>query len=142
VIKNFMCSILFLLLSNNVYAGDEITVSHAWVREAPPTAHVSAGYLTIENNSDKPIVLTGITAENFSRAEIHDMRMEQGKMIMQQLETIVIDPHTRLELQPGGKHLMLMQPKKSLKAGEKTSVVLVFKGEKRIPVSMEVRQLR
>ncbi len=60
-------------------------------------------------------------------------------MKMRAVPSLELRPGARLELKPGGYHLMLLDLKHALKAGEKFPMVLTFErgGTVTIPVQVE-----
>ncbi len=56
---------LVLFSLNHASAGENITIQNAWLREAPPTIKKMAGYLEIENSSDKTLTLISAESSDF-----------------------------------------------------------------------------
>lgn len=79
-------------------------------------ARMSAGYLTIHNNSRETIALTAVTSPQYGRIEIHETIIENDIARMRPLEGLTIPAGQSVTLEPGGKHLMLMQPQDSFQA--------------------------
>lgn len=104
-----------------------LTISGAWVRVNPPGAPSAAGYLTIRNNG--PLVdrlLGGSTAEA-AGVEVHLMSMTDGIMRMRPVVGgLAIGPGQTVKLASGGYHLMLVQPRRVFKAGERLIITLRF----------------
>ena len=115
-----------------------LKISSAFAPEAPPVAPVMAGYLTLGNPGSKPITITASHSKAFRKVEIHRMKMENGMMHMERQPTLEIPAHSKVRLEPGGYHLMLIGPKKHLQAGDKIAVVLEFKSGKRQSISLPV----
>ena len=107
-----------LLLSYSLLAGPAIEVQQAWIREAPPTSRVLAGYMTIINTGDSPAEITGISSPDFARAELHHTRVEDGVASMAPVDSIPVPAGGRVLLEPGGMHLMLFDPGRLLKLGD------------------------
>jgi len=82
------------------------------VRITAPVAGMimSAGYMTLRNNTDQPIAITRVASPQFGSIEIHETRIEAQVSRMVALEELVIPARSTVSLEPGGKHLMLMQP--------------------------------
>jgi hypothetical protein len=98
-----------------------------WIREAPPTAGVLAGYGRIAYTGTTPIVLTGARSAAFDKVELHEMRMDQGVMRMRALQRIEV-AKGGFEFAPGGTHLMLIGPHKKLHAGDTVEIVFDIDG--------------
>jgi len=116
----------------------DVTVSGAWSRATPPGAEVGVAYMnvTVHGGPDR---LLGAESALAERAEIHEMRTDQGAMQMRTVGPIELTPAQELVLEPGGLHVMLIGLRESLVAGEHHTVTLVFEHAGRVPVDVEVR---
>lgn len=132
---------LFLLISFSTVQADEILdIDDAWVAEAPPVAPVMGGYMKIENETDKLISITSVSCPDFEKVEIHEMSMSGGMMKMRQIEKLDVPANSKVELQPGGYHLMLIKPKQPFKKGDSLIVTLHTADGQSQMVKMEVRE--
>jgi len=105
---------------------DVVAIMNAWVREAHPKATVNAGYLALVNTRTEAVTVVAVESPQFERVEIHEMAMTDGLMSMQELEVIDVPAESTVQLEPGGKHLMLIEPKKPLAAGQSVDFMLRF----------------
>jgi copper(I)-binding protein len=117
------------LLSVAVSASESgaVLLEDAWVRALralPPTQKVTAAYLTVSNPGDRPVTITGGSAELAGAVEIHTTREIEGYMRMEQLPHLHLPPGGSLRLAPGGTHLMLLQLERMPVAGETALVCL------------------
>ena len=112
----------FMLFASVLHAGEILDINDAWVAEAPPVAPVMGGYMKIENGTAKPISITRASCPDFETVEIHEMSMSGGMMKMQQIEQLVVPANGKVELKPGGYHLMLMMPVGPLAGGARVTV--------------------
>ncbi|TPV92601.1 MAG: copper chaperone PCu(A)C [Myxococcales bacterium FL481] len=96
----------------------------AWVREAPPKANVSAGYLTLVNHGEREARVVGAQSPLFEHVEFHEMVQTDGGMGMRPLDELVVPASGELRLETGGKHLMLIGPQQALAHGKKVPVRL------------------
>ncbi|HEY3327288.1 MAG TPA: copper chaperone PCu(A)C [Novimethylophilus sp.] len=126
MMNRLICTLALLLLCRSVYA--EVAVSDAWARATAPGQEVGAAYLSLK--SDKPAKLVAIKSAVADSVEIHEMSMKNGVMKMRMLETLDLPAGKLVKLEPGGFHLMLVDLKKPLKAGENIEIVLTFKDGK------------
>lgn len=100
----------------------ELSVSSAWIRTAPPSSGVSAGYMTVNNGLAAATSLVGATSARFAAVEFHQMTMKDGQMRMRPLSDIAVMAMSRETLEPGGKHLMLFDPLSPPLKGERILV--------------------
>lgn len=117
-----------------------IAVKGAWVREAPPVSPVLAGYMVIENHTGNTQELTSVTSSSFQKIEIHKTIYKDGVASMEGQNNLPIAPESKVELKPGGTHLMLINPVKPLKAGDTVSFVLKFASGSKSIVSAPVKK--
>jgi len=101
-----------------------LRVDDPWVREAPPKAEVMAAYMTLVNDSEAPIVLTGVASPSFRSAEFHRMSFEGEQMRMERLDELTVPAGGQFALEPGGPHIMLFTPDQRQRAGDKLSIRL------------------
>ena len=111
-----------LLLSACRADATGVRVENAWIPEAPPGAGVMAGYLTLRNDSDKPLRCDGVSGADFGAAEIHRSLIEDGQSRMLRDQVIDLAPGTQAVLERGGLHLMLFRPQRALRAGDQTEL--------------------
>lgn len=109
------------------YAGNDkpVTVEDAWVRATAPGQKVGAAYMTL--TYDENITLIAADTDLAGSVEIHSMEMKNNVMKMRMLEALPIAAGKPTKLAPSGNHLMLLDLKKPLKAGEKAELTLCFK---------------
>lgn len=116
-----------------------LKVESPWIRAAPPNATALAGYAKFINTADKPIRIVNIESAVFSRAEAHETRVEEGMSTMRPLKDLEIPARGAVEFMPGGKHLMLTQPKRSLNRGDEVTIILKDSGGCAIEAKFVVR---
>jgi copper(I)-binding protein len=87
--------------------GHAVAVRDAWVRVSTARRTSSSGYCRIENRTDTPVVLGGISAAGVGDAQVHSMTDQDGQMSMRPVAKLTIPPHATVDLAPGGMHIML-----------------------------------
>lgn len=95
---------------------------------ASPTAmSMGAVFLTIANDGDEADRLVSVKTDAAMTAEIHEVADEGGVMKMRPLtDGLEIPPGERIELMPGGYHIMLIGLTGDLMPGEQFELVLTF----------------
>ncbi len=121
-------------------ADSAIVIRDAWIREAPPHATVLAGYMILENQSDKSQSLISVSATAFGRVMIHRTEQKDGMAHMVHQKQVTIPAKGKIIFAPGGYHMMLMEPKRSLQAGDQATVDLNFADQSKLSVIFEVRK--
>ncbi|MDF2446397.1 MAG: hypothetical protein K0S46_1633 [Moraxellaceae bacterium] len=132
-----------LLLAVPVVHADKpanVLVEAAWISEAPPTARNNAAYVRLKNGARQD-TLIGVSTPVAAVAELHELRQEGGVTRMQQLKAVELAPGQELEFAPGGRHIMLIDMRRPLKAGERVPLTLKFRRAGTVTVQAEVRPL-
>ena len=128
------------MLALSFSAQAELMVHDAWVREAPPTAKMLAGYMTLHNNGDQVIDVVAVDSPAFAAVEMHRSEVRDGVARMVQQEKLSVPADGSLELAPGGYHLMLMQPSAPLRAGDQVELRMQLSDGTVVSVAAPVRK--
>ncbi len=134
-----MLAAILLALVTPVYAGD-ITVEDPWIREAPPTMSMLGGFMKLHNKGDRDRNIVSAEGADYGWIELHRTMMQEGMARMVPQEQITIPAGGMVELKPGDYHLMLMQPKRQLKAGDVSKVTVKFADGETMEIELTVRQ--
>lgn len=123
--------------------GQSVEVKDPWIRSTVPGQKVGGAYMEI--TSKVPARLVAAASPVAGSAEIHQMKMEGGVMKMSGMDGLELQPGRAVKLAPGGYHVMLMELKHPLKAGDHVPLRLTFEfaGKKRetVDLSAEVRDV-
>ena len=103
-------------------AADAVSVGKPWVRATVPGQSVAGAYLDITAKADA--VLVGVASPVAARAELHTMTMDGGVMKMRPLDKLDLPAGKTVNLKPGGHHVMLIDIRRELKAGERVPLTL------------------
>jgi len=109
--------LLALALANPAGAAGKLKVEGGWIRTPPPDAVALAGYAVLRNSGDAPVIVHGASSPDFGAVSIHETTEADGVQRMQGLDTVEIAPSASVVFAPGGKHLMLTRPSRSLSSG-------------------------
>lgn len=104
---------------------NKITVSDAWVRPAGKGTN-SAVYLTINNRTASADTLISVKTGAANMASVHKTTRKNGMTGMHHTKSIVIEAHSKLVLEPGGYHIMLMGLNQKLQKGDTLKLSLTF----------------
>ena len=136
-----ICASVLSLAVFNVYA--EVIVKDAWVRATVPQQMATGAFFQIQSSTDARVV--GVQSSAAGVAEIHEMKMENNLMKMRALEHLDLAAGKLVELKPGGYHLMLMDLKQQIKAGDIVPLTLVVEGKDKkrdiINIKLKARSL-
>ncbi|HYQ92489.1 MAG TPA: copper chaperone PCu(A)C, partial [Candidatus Competibacteraceae bacterium] len=115
-----------------------VQIEQPWARETPPTVTNGAAYMTLLNRGDQPDRLLGVSGEVAKTIELHTHLMEGGQMKMRPVAAIEVKPGEPTVLKPGGLHIMLIDLKQPLVAGQHFPLTLNFEKAGKIPVEVTV----
>ena len=133
-------SALLVLLATIASAAGTLEAQDAWVREAPPTATVLGAYLQLHNHTDRTLTLVHASSPDFKSVEIHRSSMSNGVARMTPVPRLVLKAQGVLSFEPGGLHLMLIEPHRELHAGDKVSITLHFTDHSEFEFSAPVQK--
>lgn len=123
---NIRIGLLLLCLPLSVHARDCVPqVKDGWIRLLPGGMPMQAGFGRIDNPCSMPVTIVSASSPAYGSVELHETKRVDGVNRMREVPELRIAPDGAAVLQPGGLHLMLMQPKATLKAGSR--VVIAFK---------------
>lgn len=103
-------------------ASAQVEVKDAWARPAVPGQSGTGAFMTI--TAPQGAKLVGASSAVAGVTEIHEMAMEGNVMKMRAIAALDLPAGRPVELKPGGYHVMLMDLKQPLKAGEKVKIEL------------------
>jgi periplasmic copper chaperone A len=99
-----------------------------------------AAYLTIVNNGNSADRLDKVESTIAGSTELHQSVMKDNVMSMVPVDGIDVPAKGRVDLKPGGYHIMLVGIKQDLKLGDKIHLTLVFEKAGKIEVDADVKQ--
>lgn len=99
-------------------------ITDARVPATPPGATVAAGYLTLTNSADEPLILRGASSTSVPTVELHRTQISNDVASMKKQRDVTIPPGKTLAFDHGGYHLMLMGLEKPLSVGEVIDLTL------------------
>ena len=106
-----------------------VVVQDAWVRatEGAEDPSMTGAFMVLDNEGDDDVDLVGASSPVAGKAELHEMAMVDGDMVMRQVEGgITITAGRGKVLEPGGYHVMLMGLTDPLEAGDEVDLTLEF----------------
>lgn len=112
------------MLTYQAAGADPVIVSKAWVRPTVPGQTVAGAYLDITAKQSARLV--AVSSPISPDVQIHWMQMDGDVMRMREVSAIDLPKNTTVSLKPGGYHLMLMQLKKPIQAGDTVPLTLVI----------------
>jgi periplasmic copper chaperone A len=118
-------------------SAQEVAVSHAWVRATVPGQRATGAFMELTSSSGA--VLLAAASPVAEVVELHEMLMEGSTMRMRALARLELPAGRKVELRPGGYHVMLMDLRRTLKPGETVPITLTLEGTGARRTSIEVK---
>lgn len=139
-VKRLSLVAILATLATPAFAAD-VTVSDAWFR-ALPAGLPAGGYLTLHNNADEDIALTGASSPACGMVMLHRSMDMGGMEQMQMVDSVRVPAHGEVAFKPGGYHLMCMQPTEEMKPGATVAVTLSFADGTKTDASFTVKDAK
>jgi hypothetical protein len=115
-----------------------VEIKDAWIRGTVGGQKATGSFMSLTSRAPARLVAAASPAAGV--VEIHNMKMDGGVMRMFAVDGIELPANRTVKLAPGGYHVMMMDLKRTLKAGERVPLRLTFElaGKKRETVELEV----
>jgi periplasmic copper chaperone A len=120
-------------------AAVEPEIDGAWARPGAEGDNAAA-YMNITNEGDDDIILTGASSDVARMVEVHESRMEDGTMRMEEVPEIVVEAGDTVALEPGGYHVMFMHLEQDLEPGDSFMLTLHFEDLDDIELEVTVEE--
>lgn len=118
-----------------------LRIEQPFARATAPTARAGSAYMTIVNSAATADRLLRAESSVAARVELHTVIKEGDVMRMREVPAIDVPANGKATLAPGGFHVMLMELKAPLKAGDTAAITLVFEKAGRIDVAVPILPL-
>ncbi len=117
--------------------GPKIKISGAWAWAA--SSANTAAYMVISNCSGESDKLIGALTDSATAATLHNTTMSGDMTTMNDIGQLEIPAGKKIELKSGGYHVMLIQIKHEIKAGDPVDLTLMFSKAGKIRLSVPAR---
>ena len=136
-IRSFLIAALTAAAASTALA--QTQVEDAWVRGTVAQQKASGMFARITSAEGGRLVAASSPVAGI--VEVHSMAMEGNVMKMHAVPALELPAGQAVSLAPGGYHVMLMDLKKPLVAGETVPVTLVIEGKGGKRETVEVKAL-
>ena len=138
--KLFACMVV-AVCAFDVRAG--VTATGAWARGTVPAQTATGVFVTLEASEGAKVV--GVSSPAAKSAAIHASENHGGVMHMHEVDSLDLPAGRRVELKPGGYHVMLEGLARPLAAGDQVPLTFTIEDRRgkrtRLEVKAEVRPL-
>ena len=122
------------------YRVGQLKIENPYARSTVPGQKAAGGFMKIENKGAVD-QLVSASSPVAGEMQLHSMSMDGNVMKMREVKTIEVPANGSVELKPGGLHLMFMDIKAPLKAGESVPVKLKFQKAGEVEIKVPVRDI-
>lgn len=124
-------------------AQDAVKAEDVWVRATVPNQHATGVFMQL--TSPTPGRLVAVESDAAKHVEVHEMAMQNDVMKMRQVAGIDLPAGQKVELKPGGYHVMLIDLARQITPGDHVALTLIVEDaqqqQHRVPVTAEARAL-
>lgn len=124
-----MKNILIVALSSlftTAAAFAQVQVAEPWARATVAGQQASGAFMTLTSPRDARLV--AVRSPSAGVVEVHEMALENNVMRMRAIPSLPLPAGKAVVLRPGGYHVMLMDLKAPLQAGDHVSLTLTIEG--------------
>lgn len=118
-----------------------VRVVEPWARATPPGAKVGAAYMELKAEKGAADKLLSASSPAAGTVEIHNHIMEGDIAKMRRVDFVPVPDGGSVTMEPGGYHVMLMDLKGQLKAGETIKLRLKFEKAGEMEVDAKVQPI-
>ena len=134
--KRMVLALATLAVTVAVHA--QVTVSDPWVRATVPQQKATGAFMQLTSAQDGKLVAAQSPVAGV--VEVHEMAMDNNIMKMRELKGgLPLPAGQAVELKPGGYHVMLMDLKQQVKAGDTVPLTLTVEGKDGQRQNIEVK---
>ncbi|MCD8514769.1 MAG: copper chaperone PCu(A)C [Burkholderiaceae bacterium] len=125
-----------MALTSSAWAQATVSVEEAWVRGTVAQQKATGAFMRL--TSTQPARLVEASSPIAGVTEIHEMAMDNDIMRMRQIPGLDLAAGQTVELKPGGYHVMLMDLKQPLQAGQQVPITLVFEDANQLRFTQQI----
>jgi copper(I)-binding protein len=115
-----------LALSASAWAQSPVQVQDAWARATVANQSATGAFMKL--TAPAATRLVEVRSPVAGIVEVHEMKLDGDVMRMRAVPALPLPAGQTVELKPGGFHVMLMDLKGPVKAGDAVPLTLVFEG--------------
>jgi copper(I)-binding protein len=119
----------------------ELLVEEGFVRGLPPGQVNTAAFMALVNAGTNDLILQTVSSSVAEKAEVHITQHSNGMMTMKRVNNLVIAAGERVQLEPGGRHLMLLGLHQPLVEGDDVKLQFTFTDGSQAAVTLKVRSV-
>ena len=115
----------------------QVTVKDPWIRATVPEQKTTGAFMQLTSGSDTRLIEARSAVAK--TVEVHEMKMDGNIMKMNAVPALDLPAGKTVELKPGSYHVMLVDLKGQVKAGDSVPLTLVFEGKDKKRETVDVK---
>lgn len=135
--KIIIATLLSLTASAWAQAPANVEVRDAWVRATVAQQKTTGAFMQLTAITDTRVVQ--VSSPIAGVVEIHEMAMDKDVMKMRAVPALPLPAGKTVELKPGGYHVMMMDLKAPVKAGDVVPLTLLLESKDGLRSALEVK---
>jgi periplasmic copper chaperone A len=128
-----------LLFTGLAAQGKRVAASDGWVKLPAPGETRAMAFVAIENPTMYEIYVTSAMSDAAAKVELRDAG-QSGDARQKLVEFISVPAYNRVDMSPGGVHLLLLDLKRPVKEGDKVALMLATDNAGTLEVAAIVRK--
>lgn len=130
-------------LPGQEHAAEDVTIRDGWMQHVGPGGAHLGIYFTVENKSDTPHLIDGITSPSCTAMYGYHSDLEVSSLTRDLFKHLTLPPNQGLTFPPGGYHLVCeIGDKGEVREGSEVAVRFHFLGGSEQVVKFQVRAAR
>ena len=115
-----------------------LVISDAWTRPTAAGMPMGVAYFVVGNDGNAADTIVAASTPAAARVEFHQTTLADGMARMRPLAEITVPAKGKVEVAPGGIHLMLVDLAAPLAAGTRVPLFLQFRNAGRVEIRLAV----
>jgi periplasmic copper chaperone A len=132
----FTLVIVLLLSGCSAPTAEGVEIQDAWMRPAARGGN-GAVYFAIHSSAAEELIR--VSSDVAEAVEMHESKMSGDVMEMRQMQSVPLGAGEEVIFEPGGLHVMLVNLRQDLNAGDEIDITLHFKNYQDIPLRVPVQ---
>lgn len=130
-------TMMFAAFAMSAGAQAQVEIGEPWVRGTVVQQKATGAFMKLTSATGARLV--GASSPVAGVTEIHEMAMDKNVMRMRQIPALDLPAGKAVELRPGGYHVMLMDLKQTLNAGDTVPITLIFEDANKARQTIEIK---
>jgi copper(I)-binding protein len=132
-------TLMMLLFTGLAAQGKRVAASDGWVKLPAPGENGAMAFVAIENPTMYGIYVTSAASDAAGKVELRDAG-QSGDARLKAVAFISVPAYDRVDMDPGGVHLLLIDLKRPMKEGDKVVLTLSTDNAGTLEVAAIVRK--